>query len=180
MKSKWYDLWSFYDDDHFLIKLSDIDITGNFSSDAFRVLMALRFLACHDELDKYSAGALAKYLNSTRTIVTDAITELYEGGHLEPFIGTWVTAHKNGDVYFIQGISGGPIKIGKSVNVYSRLAALQTGHHEEFKILAIIKDGGFVLEKNLHNKFGKYNVRGEWFEPVPELLEYIEQNKSID
>ena len=75
-------------------------------------------------------------------------------------------------VYFIQEQGGNNcIKIGKGFineyNVLTRLSGLQVSNSNELKIVKIIKckseEEAFFLEKELHKKFEKRNVRGEWF-----------------
>lgn len=73
-------------------------------------------------------------------------------------------------VYFIQSINGGPIKIGKAANAKKRLCALQISHHEELQIIAIDHNGN---EADYHDKFFKYRIRGEWFNPDQEILDAI-------
>ena len=75
-------------------------------------------------------------------------------------------------VYFIQAISGGPIKIGVTTNIVRRVKALQT--HEPLRVLATVQ-GEEALERDLHKRFASYRKEGEWFEPAEELLEYIRE-----
>ena len=68
-------------------------------------------------------------------------------------------------VYFIQeGIfrGEGPIKIGYSRNVESRLTNLQMGSSKELFLLGTLR-GGRELEGKLHSRFNEYRLRGEWF-----------------
>lgn len=78
-----------------------------------------------------------------------------------------------GHVYFIQMGEDGPIKIGYSLDPEKRLATLQTSSPEPLSLLVTIK-GGKTLEKSLHDRFAAHHKRGEWYEPVPNLLAYIE------
>lgn len=80
-------------------------------------------------------------------------------------------------IYFIQSGDNGHVKIGYTTNFESRLKHLQTGCPETLKILATIK-GGEDIERQLHNRFRQYQYRNEWFEPHPELLDFI--NKIRD
>ena len=75
-------------------------------------------------------------------------------------------------VYFIQCGLEGPIKIGWSTNVSERLATAQTYHHEEL-VLRATAPGGADVEARLHAVFQAAHIRGEWFRPVPELLELV-------
>lgn len=76
-------------------------------------------------------------------------------------------------VYFI-GSESGPIKIGMAVDPPSRLASLQTSHHEKLSILATCK-GGQDRERAYHRRFAAHRLHGEWFERTPELLAEIER-----
>lgn len=77
-------------------------------------------------------------------------------------------------VYFIQAGTGGPVKIGRSMNPTERLPTLQTGNPSVLRILATMP-GGPVVETSMHALFAKERVRpnGEWFHPSPELLGFI-------
>jgi len=74
-------------------------------------------------------------------------------------------------VYFIQAKSGGPIKIGKAANVRRRLKALQSASPEKLKILGATR---VLSEPEVHRMFWKERIRGEWFEPSPALLRFID------
>lgn len=73
--------------------------------------------------------------------------------------------------YFIQDPRG-RIKIGIAENPRQRLRQLQTGNPEKLVLLGCIEDDH---EKDLHHKFRKYRVGGEWFTAEKELVEYVEQ-----
>lgn len=79
-------------------------------------------------------------------------------------------------VYFIQcGDCNGFVKIGTSYNPRKRWEHYQVGCPYVLKFIGIMY-GSKQLEAKLHEMFRDYNVRGEWFEPVPELIEFIETN----
>ena len=71
------------------------------------------------------------------------------------------------NVYLLQAGLRGPIKIGVARNVRRRLKTLQTGNHQELRVLAVIPCGtdgsARNLESQLHRKFSKSRIRGEWF-----------------
>jgi len=73
------------------------------------------------------------------------------------------------NVYFIQAGDKGPIKIGVARSVERRLEALQTGNHEELRIITKIMCEGlahaYATERKFHKMFKKYRIRGEWFKP---------------
>lgn len=74
--------------------------------------------------------------------------------------------------YAIQAGENGPIKIGVAKTPWERLKTLQTGNHEELRGLAAWR----VLpweEAEIHEEFGYARIRGEWFRPVPELVEFV-------
>jgi hypothetical protein len=70
--------------------------------------------------------------------------------------------------YFIS--NGVHVKIGKSTYPKERFKSLQTASFLPLQILAIV-DGD--IEQNLHRRFEKYRVKGEWFELSNELREFI-------
>lgn len=79
-------------------------------------------------------------------------------------------------IYFIRAGEDGPIKIGKANNPTRRIFNLQIGHPEKLHLLAVI-DGSDSAESDLHAKFSSSWLRGEWFNPSPEILSLIEANK---
>jgi hypothetical protein len=78
----------------------------------------------------------------------------------------------DGCIYFIQGISGGLIKIGYAKDIYRRLKNLQASCPLPLKILAVIR-GSLDSESNLHSRFAKNRKHGEWFEPTEQLSIFI-------
>lgn len=79
----------------------------------------------------------------------------------------------NSDVYFIQSVIGGPIKIGTSLFPRGRLVDLQYYSPFKLRIIGTIKGEGYKKEAELHKKFRVYRLHGEWFEPAEALLNYI-------
>lgn len=71
-------------------------------------------------------------------------------------------------VYFITCREIGMVKIGCARNPFVRLATLQTAFPLELKIEAHLK-GSYALEKEMHERFAKERVRGEWFRITPEI-----------
>jgi len=69
-------------------------------------------------------------------------------------------------VYFIQAESGGPVKIGHSVDPGQRLSQLQSSSPYKLVIRAVIP-GDRAKEREFHHLFHKQRIRGEWFEPCP-------------
>ena len=81
-------------------------------------------------------------------------------------------------IYFVQAGEGGPIKIGIATNLKGRLAIMRSDNPAQIKTLWTIL-GTMDEEHNLHRWFAHLRVRGEWFTPGPELLEFIEHLSTI-
>lgn len=75
-------------------------------------------------------------------------------------------------VYFIGVGKDGPIKVGIAANPKSRLASLQTAHHEKLTLLAVTI-GGRQQEAAYHAQFAGYRLSGEWFARHPDILAEI-------
>lgn len=80
----------------------------------------------------------------------------------------------NGWVYFIRAVQTGRIKIGFSLDPSRRLRELEFGCPEDLELITQIP-GSFFRERGLHKRFAVHRARGEWFEPAPELLDYIKE-----
>lgn len=80
-------------------------------------------------------------------------------------------------VYFIQSGESGPIKIGISEDPELRMSRFQIAHGETLRLLACMH-GTRSTEKSLHYRFRRLRMRGEWFRPEKELLDYIVLVKS--
>lgn len=80
---------------------------------------------------------------------------------------------KGPTIYFLQRGEDGLIKIGfTDRNARRRRSEVQVGCPEKIRVLAEVL-GTLDEEQALHKQFESARVRGEWFEPVPELLELI-------
>lgn len=79
-----------------------------------------------------------------------------------------------GWVYFIQEGEGGAIKIGTTTgSPEARRRVLQTAAPRPLHLLTAIP-GGPDLERTLHQRFQALQLIGEWFEPGPELVAFID------
>lgn len=78
-------------------------------------------------------------------------------------------------VYFIQIVPDGPIKIGIASNVNHRLSGISTSIPYEIKLLHTC-GGGQKLEQKLHTRFSKHHIKGEWYNPDPEITRYIKKH----
>jgi hypothetical protein len=90
-------------------------------------------------------------------------------------------------IYFLQEVrEGGLIKIGSvKSELERRISRMQTGNPAYLKLLGVIPEGTRRDEHILHKRFKharssiagrgtkRITFRGEWFEPVEELMNYI-------
>jgi hypothetical protein len=79
-------------------------------------------------------------------------------------------------VYFIRRADG-LVKIGYSHNPRLRASQLRQQHQCEMEILATTL-GARCKEKELHRRFSKYRVHGEWFSPSEELMRFVSEVTS--
>lgn len=75
-------------------------------------------------------------------------------------------------VYFIQADSG-LVKVGVAENPQARLAQLQTGSPARLRLIGFVPEVGAQGERALHVRFAAAHAHGEWFHPVPELMDYV-------
>lgn len=75
-------------------------------------------------------------------------------------------------VYFIQGVEGGPIKIGVSFDPDDRLSGLQTASPVRLRIIGLVA-GGPSVERKFHERLAEHRLHGEWFSDAPEVLAAI-------
>lgn len=139
------------------------------------------FPALRDFLWAYGFGDAARAVDNLHErisrrieglLLDQAFTEPVMDGPVDP------KAPLTGSVvYFIQAISGGPIKIGFTRNLTTRLAALQNSHPERLIVVAAFP-GGPAEEGELHHKFKAVRVNGEWYEPSSDLLAEIERRRA--
>jgi hypothetical protein len=100
---------------------------------------------------------------------------VYERKIANDFRGKCETKYQ---VYFIQAVPDGLIKIGKANCVHTRLKELRCASPNELKLLATIEDDDPKAEAKLHKRFAPHRIRGEWFHPAPELLDFIKGLQS--
>lgn len=74
-------------------------------------------------------------------------------------------------VYFVQMGATGPIKIGTAVDMALRLSNLQVGNPEVLILIGTMS-GGPIEERRLHDRFARHRIRGEWFRPATELIDF--------
>lgn len=78
----------------------------------------------------------------------------------------------DGYVYFVASETG-PIKIGFGAIPEARYRAIQCNSPVQLTLIAVEKANSH-RERQLHWKFRKHRLHGEWFKPAPETLKYIE------
>lgn len=68
-------------------------------------------------------------------------------------------------VYFARAGSDGPVKIGRSKDIRTRISSLQTGCPDKLAILGSIESvDAETLESEMHRKFDEFRIgRSEWF-----------------
>lgn len=74
-------------------------------------------------------------------------------------------------VYLLQQGDAGPVKIGSTASLRQRLSALQTASPVPLRVLALLP-GGQDEERALHARFTEHRLRGEWYEPAAEILDF--------
>jgi hypothetical protein len=77
-------------------------------------------------------------------------------------------------VYFVQARESGRIRIGVSKDPEARLTNMRVGSPEPLSLMFSV-DGSAQLEKDIQMKFAHLHVVGEWFEPRPELLDFLRE-----
>lgn len=78
-------------------------------------------------------------------------------------------------VYFVTPIRSRRVKIGTSTDFPSRLKAIQATNHVPLSVL-LLMPGDIGTEGQLHQRFRKYRVRGEWFTLSDEIKTFIGEN----
>jgi len=120
-----------------------------------------------------------KAFNEARPIFEDPETEdpdLFECVYIKPSRGK-----TTGWIYIVRMNDAGPVKIGYSGdkgNARSRVDKLQTGNPYPLKTIWI-GNGNFGIESRIHKLLARYRMKGEWFEPTEEVIEFIEKAKVI-
>lgn len=80
-------------------------------------------------------------------------------------------------VYFIQQGEAGPIKIGWSRNVRTRLATFQTASPYPLRLLLVLA-GEERDERRLHDWFSLERIGGEWFKSDGEVAAFVASQKA--
>lgn len=75
-------------------------------------------------------------------------------------------------IYFIQQNKKGPIKIGYTKDLKTRLCGLQVANPDRLILLGTV-GGSRYIEKQIHQHLRFYHIGGEWFRASSFVLEYI-------
>jgi len=81
-------------------------------------------------------------------------------------------------VYFAQDSRSGEVHIGLAAyrKLDKHIEQLQVGNPSELKLLGIIQArNAAALVRELRATFSDARVRGTWFRPIPDLMDYIQQ-----
>jgi hypothetical protein len=77
-----------------------------------------------------------------------------------------------GVVYFVEAEGTGFIKIGKTNNIEKRLRSLQTATPHRLILRKCLT--GATHEKNMHDFYKEYKIRGEWYKLDGKLKDYVD------
>jgi hypothetical protein len=77
--------------------------------------------------------------------------------------------------YIIKSPASGLLKIGKTIDMKQRLAALQNGSGVPLEVLVVIDEN---IEHELHLRFKNLRVFGEWFRDDGQIAQFIEEGKK--
>jgi hypothetical protein len=80
-------------------------------------------------------------------------------------------------IYIVRAGDDGPVKIGWTANPKARLSYLAVDNPAPLRLLALTS-GSMKEEKELHRRFAEHRIRGEWYRPEKELLDFADQLMS--
>lgn len=87
---------------------------------------------------------------------------------------SYTAGHPKGFIYFLQSQTNSQIKIGYTANIHQRIKNLQYQKKDKLELLAAAP-GDYDYEAHLHRLFKQHNIEGEWFNPDPEIFQYIDR-----
>jgi len=82
-------------------------------------------------------------------------------------------------VYFIEATGLNRVKIGYATNPTKRIKDLDTGSAVNLELLGVVP-GSLAKERQLHQKFAQYRIKGEWFNYSDEIKDYVKENTSLE
>lgn len=89
---------------------------------------------------------------------------------------TWNAPPRQCYLYAIR--SGDAVKFGHARNVHLRIDRLQTSHHETLQLVGCML-GTVEDEGQIHNRFRRAWIRGEWFRLEPDVVAFIRSMPSV-
>lgn len=87
-------------------------------------------------------------------------------------------------LYFVHAPQSGRLKIGISVEPLARFAAIKTGAGEPLELLGWTDyshcrpEEVRALEQELHAAFAPWRLEGEWFEALPDILQFAHETRD--
>jgi len=94
---------------------------------------------------------------------------------VKPRMARGMVDKEPGFVYFARSMGHGVVKIGKARDVHNRIATLGAANPGIRYIGCIASPEPYDLEYDLHQRFKKYHIQGEWFKYSEELKNFIDQ-----
>lgn len=91
-----------------------------------------------------------------------------------PFLGKSSTSDNCSNVYFLQNIQTGSIKIGFSASYRNRMGNIKSQVKSELSLLGLIQ-GDRRAEEEVHCQLADYRSDGEWFSDCAPVREYIDK-----
>jgi len=104
------------------------------------------------------------------------ITEMVTRREYQDFLNDCQRA-PHGCVYLVLDPVSNRVKIGTSGNPYARLLDIQAACPNDLEVLLVIPHGGRWLERELHERFRDFRVRGEWFYYSGEIRDFVQQKR---
>ena len=75
-------------------------------------------------------------------------------------------------IYFLQGVDGGPIKIGISKSIRARIKQIQANSPVQLRVIGLCR-GTSRDEANFHKQFAEFRLHGEWFSDCEQIQETV-------
>jgi hypothetical protein len=126
-----------------------------------------------------TALIVRNYIEAQEAVSTPASRQRYSREYRRDMIRRGLApGQRDCAVYFVQSEDGGPIKIGRAEDVAHRLLQLQTSRPDKLVLLAAAP-ATFEDERKIQDAFAQHRVKGEWFSPVPGLLDLVKSISSL-
>ncbi|MGP9703110.1 GIY-YIG nuclease family protein [Psychrobacter sp. AOP31-E1-50] len=109
-----------------------------------------------------------------------SILRMYEAGVLiQAFANKLISSQKNiSYTYLLRNPANNLVKIGKTIDIKTRLQAIQCGAGNKLEVLAVIDRN---IEREMHVKFSDLREFNEWFrDPDGEIKSYFSELSKSD